>query len=172
MGNFKLKFRGLGSGKHYFVFQINDDFFLNYPESEIKKGNIEVKVELILSNDGITLFFKLKGSVDVQCDRCLEFFSMPVKYKTELYVEFGDFNSDISDADNSIVISHKENEIVLDKHFYDYIHLSLPVKRIHPEDNNGEPTCNKEMLKTLEILKPKENKNINSQWDKLKDLYN
>jgi uncharacterized protein len=172
MEKFKLKFRGLSKGNHDFVFQIKDDFFSDYPESEVKKGEIEAKVELIVSNDIITLNFKLKGFVYIQCDRCLEYYYMPVKYKAVLYVESGEFNSDLSDVDNTIIISHKENEIVLNKHFYDYIHLSLPVKRIHPDDKDGNSTCDPEMLEKLETLEPKETKTINPEWDKLKDLYN
>lgn len=169
---YRLKFRGLSKGKHDFVFQITDDFFSNYPESEVKKGEVEVKVEMIMSNDVITLNFKMKGSLYIQCDRCLEFFYLPMKYKSVLYVESGDYNSDLSDVDNTIMISHKENEIVLDKHFYDYIHLSLPVRRIHPDDANGNSTCDPEMLEKLEIFEPKDNNAINPEWDKLKDLYN
>jgi uncharacterized protein len=172
MEKFRLKFRGLSKGSHDFEFDIKDDFFSKYPESEVKKGEIKAKVELIVTHDIFTLNFSLKGTVYIQCDRCLEYFYMPVKYKAVLFVESGDYNSDLSDADNTIMISHKENEIVLDKHFYDYIHLSLPMQRLHPDDENGQSGCDPEMLKKLENLEPKAHANSNPGWDKLKELFN
>jgi uncharacterized protein len=172
MEKFKLKFRGLSKGKHDFEFQIRDDFFERYPESEVKKGEIDAKVELTVSSDIMSLAVKLKGSVYIQCDRCLEYFYLPVKYKTVLYVQSGEHNSDLSDVDNTVIIGYKENDIVLDKHFYDYIHLSLPVQRVHPDDENGDTMCDPEMMQKLENLEPKEQQNRNPGWDKLKDLYN
>jgi uncharacterized metal-binding protein YceD (DUF177 family) len=172
MDKFRLNFRGLAKGTHDFEFQITDEFFAAFPESEVKNAEIKVKAELIVTNDLLTFNFKLKGKVNIQCDRCLEYFYLPIKYKTTLYVESGDYNSDLSDADDTIMISHKENEIVLDKHFYDYIHLSLPIQKIHPDDENGNSTCDPEMLKKLESSEFNEMKTINPEWDKLKDLYN
>jgi len=173
MNNYSIEFRGLSEGKHNYDFTITDNFFNNFEESEIKKGNVLINIEMIFIKDLIILNISLKGDVEIQCDRCLDYFYHPISYKTKLFVEFGSENSDISDVDNKIIISEKEDKIVLDKHFYDYIHLSLPYQRFHPEDKNGNLTCNIEMLNKLEELSTNENnKEIDPRWDKLKNLYN
>jgi uncharacterized metal-binding protein YceD (DUF177 family) len=173
MNNYSIEFRGLSEDKHNYSFTITDDFFNKFEESEIKKGKVLIDVEMNLNKDLIILNISLKGDVEIQCDRCLDYFYQAISFKTKLFVEFGSENSDISDVDNKITISEKEEKIVLDKHFYDYIHLSLPYQRFHPNDKNGNSTCNAEMLNKLEELyTQKEDNKIDPRWDKLKDLYN
>jgi len=46
----------------------------------------------------------------------------------------------------------------------------LPIKKVHPEDNDGNSTCNPKVIKKLEEL---ENQNpIDSRWNELKKLKN
>lgn len=172
MKRVKIKFNGLKEGRYDYEFNLTDGFFEDFEESEIRKGNVEVKVELIISKDLLTLNFDIKGKVGVQCDRCLDYFLQDIDHKTELFVEFGEKNSDLSDADNRIVLSHNENEIVLNKHLYDYIHLSLPYQKLHPNDNEGNSTCNLEMIKKLEEINSDNIQESDPRWDKLKGLYN
>ena len=57
-------------------------------------------------------------------------------------------------------------------HFiYETICLALPHRIVHPDDENGNSTCNPEVLKKLESMsqteKPQE---IDERWAALKDL--
>ncbi len=173
MSKYKIKFRGLKEGRYNYKFEIGDMFFENYPESEIKKAEISAIVEMLINKDLLTFQISLKGTAELQCDRCLDFFDYPIDYQTELFADFGDENSDLSDADNKITISNKASEIILDKHFYDYLHLSLPYQKIHPDDENGQTTCNTKMIEKIEEYSSfEELKNTDPRWDKLKSLYN
>ncbi|NPA68155.1 MAG: DUF177 domain-containing protein [Chlorobi bacterium] len=173
MSKFKIRFRGLKEGKYNYKFEINDSFFENYPESEISKANIQAYINLSVTKDLLTLTFKFKGTVRLRCDRCLDFFEYGIKGNSILYVDFGEKNSDLSDADNKITISNTSEEIILDKHLYDYIHLNLPYQRVHPDDKNGNSTCNREMLNKIEEYSAgNEQKTTDPRWDKLKSLYN
>jgi len=167
MSQVRIKFKGISIGKYNYQFNLNDYFFTKFEESEIKKADIIADIEMIVSKDLLTFNFNIKGIVGVQCDRCLEYFNKDISHEATLYVEFGSNNSDISDADNKIVLSHSENEIVLEKHLYDYIHLSLPYQRVHPDKDNGENGCNNEI-----IVNSEEKKETDPRWDKLKELYN
>ncbi|NOZ34317.1 MAG: DUF177 domain-containing protein [Chlorobi bacterium] len=173
MDQFKIKFRGLKEGTYNFKFNINETFFKKYPESEIKEAKVLAEVEMLITKDLLRFNIYLSGKAELQCDRCLDFFNSPINYETVLFADFGDNNSDLSDADNRITISNKASEIVLDKHIYDYLHLSLPYKKIHPKDKNGKSTCNKEMIKKIEEYSTYEETEITDpRWDKLKSLYN
>ena len=173
MNKYKIKFRGLKEGKYSYKFEVDDYFFSQFEESEIKKGKVTFDTEMIISNNFITLNITLNGEVVVPCDRCLDNFLQVIQYKTVLYVEFGYKNSDISDVDNKIILSEKENDINLDKHFYDYIHLSLPYQKVHPKDKNGQTTCNIEMINKMEELSSiDKNKDTDPRWDQLKSLLN
>ena len=173
MSKYKIKFRGLKEGRHKYKFEIDNSFFEKYPESEIKEVTVSAEVEMLIAKELLTLNIKLKGTAKIQCDRCLDFFNHPVYYKTVLYVDFGETNSDLSDADNKITISNKTSDIILDKHFYDYLHLSLPYQKIHPDDDNGNSGCNAEMIEKIkEYSSFKETEHTDPRWDKLKSLYN
>jgi uncharacterized metal-binding protein YceD (DUF177 family) len=56
---------------------------------------------------------------------------------------------------------------------YEYIVLSLPVQRIHPDDENGRSGCDPDMLEKLKALTAKE-LNLENQadprWDALKGI--
>ncbi|MCF6364776.1 MAG: DUF177 domain-containing protein [Bacteroidales bacterium] len=170
MNRFIIKFRGLSEEKYRF--EADDTFFNQFKESEIKKGTVHFDVKMVFNKNLITLNISLKGNVFVECDRCLDYFYQKIKHKTILYVEFGYENSDITDVDNKIILSNKENEIVLDKHFYDYIHLSLPYQKVHPKHNNGNSGCNIEMINKMAEFSSVNNKKTDPRWDQLKNLFN
>ncbi len=173
MGKYKIKFKGKREGKYFYKFDIENSFFENFPESEIKKAKVKAEIELLITKDLLTLNIGLKGIVELQCDRCLDYFDYPISYQTILYVDFGEKNSDLSDADNKITIAKSKDEIELDKHFYDYLHLSLPYQKIHPIDEEGNSLCNQSMLNKIEEFSGKEEKKeIDPRWEKLKKIYN
>ena len=164
---------GLSEGTHEFSFSIGKDFFDLFEESELHDGQVEIHVSLFKTTEMLDLDFELNGNIMVECDRCLDIFALPVDFQAKLIVEFGDENSDVSDADEKITLSRKENNLDLAQHFYDYINLSLPIRRIHPKDENNKSTCNKEMLKKLKELSSGDNEiDTDPRWDNLKPLMN
>jgi uncharacterized protein len=82
----------------------------------------------------------------------------------------------LTDIDDTMVLSRSEDKIELAKHFYDYILLNMPIQRVHPEDEDGESTCDPEMIEKIEKYEAGENesesKETDPRWDKLKGLYN
>lgn len=173
---YSITFKNLSLGEHNFYFVINDDFFTLFPETEINKGKVKIKVIMNVKTNSLFLNFLIKGKVKVQCDRCLDEFEMPIKYKSDLLFEFGDENSDITDVDDKMTISNNETEINLSQHFYEFIHLSLPAKRIHKKDENGKSQCNQEMIEKINKYKnsskSEKEKEADPRWEKLKKLYN
>lgn len=165
-----IHFKGLAKGRHKFNFVIDDVFFRNYENQEIKTGNLNVNINLEKDTDVMLLDIYLEGNVNVCCDRCLEYFDLPVSYKTKLTVNFGDENSDLSDADEKIIIAKNVNELTLDKHFYDYINLNIPYRKIHQPDSTGNSTCNVEMLDKIEEYSSNNKNKIDPRWNKLKEL--
>jgi uncharacterized protein len=168
---FVIPFKGLKVGRHDFVFDIDDKFFDGYEGSEITKGNVQAEVILEKKTTMLELYFSLSGKVMVTCDRCLDEFEMPIEFESELFVKFGDVTEE--QTDEIIVLSHNEFEIDVAQYIYEFVHLSLPYKRVHPDDSDGNTMCNKEMLQKLEEYIIRENDDDNeSQWDDLKDLLN
>jgi len=165
-----IPFKNLEQGQHRYVFEVNDKFFEQFPYSEIKKGNLFVQVDLEVNPNSLYLNFEINGTVEVQCDRCLGYFDYPVDYKNHLLVKFSDHTSNILDIDDQMFLDKEEGRINVAKHIYDYIHLSLPMKKVHPLDQEGNPTCDPQMLQKLEELKPKEHTEPDPRWSGLKEL--
>lgn len=167
---FVIPFKGLKTGKHDFAFDIDDHFFEDFKESEVTKGNVHVDVLLDKKTNMLEISFDLKGKVMVACDRCLDDVEMPIDFKAKLYVKFGDVTEE--QTDEIIVLSHNETELDIAQDIYEYVHLALPYKRVHPDDEKGESTCNKEMLQKLKEYLTDRNEDTDPRWDGLKNFMN
>lgn len=168
---FIIQFVGLSFGKHIFEYNINDKFFANlYPDSEIKQGNILVKVELLKQSAMMVLNFEISGTVKVNCDRCTDEFDLPINGNYQLVVNIG--GHDTGEEDDIITISSNESELDLSQFIYEDIILSLPIKRVHPDNEMGESTCDNEMLKKLnDFLVPEPPKDdLDPHWESLKNI--
>jgi uncharacterized protein len=169
-GFFVIPISGLKEGEHFFDFEIGNKFFEEFEESEIKEGNLSVSIELGKRSSHFDLIVKITGKVRICCDRCLEMFFQPIVCENKLWVEFGK-KWDDSDPD-IITIPPDEHELDIKQYLYEFIHLALPIQRVHPVDKSGKNTCNPDMLKKLNehiISSEKEN---DPRWDNLKKLIN
>ena len=169
---FTIPFKGLKEGRYSFEIKIDDEFFEGFEESEIKEGKILAVVEMGKKASHIDLLIKISGTAMVICDRCLEMFSYPINCENRLIVKF---EEDISNDDADVIcLSIDEHELELRQHLYEFIHLALPIRRVHPFDKNGKVGCNPEMIKKLNELLIDEDKqnNTDPRWDKLKKMIN
>jgi uncharacterized metal-binding protein YceD (DUF177 family) len=167
---FIIPFKGLKVGRHDFIFEVDDKFFDVFPESEIKKGAVSIHVFLTKRDNMLEIEFEISGNVWVTCDRCLDEFLLPIEYESNLFVKFGEISEEQSDE--IIILSSAETEIDLMQYIYEFIHLSLPYRKVHPNDKKGKSLCNKEMLKKINEYAVHENatNNSNPEWDNLKNI--
>lgn len=169
-GTYTIPLSGLKEGRHTFDFEIDKEFFEQFEESEVKEGRLIANVVMDKRSTHLDLAIMISGEVKICCDRCLELFFHPVVCENRLLVKFGKTIEDIDPDILSLPVG--EHELDLQQHIYEYIHLALPIKRVHPNDKNGKSTCDPEMLKKLEELIIDEEKEIDPRWDKLKNLMN
>jgi uncharacterized metal-binding protein YceD (DUF177 family) len=165
--DFIIPFEGLSIGNHELDFDVNQLFFEEIAYSEIRNGSINVKLDFDKQETMFILSFSIEGNVEVQCDRCTDSFNYPIKGNQQLIVQFGD--QFVEEDGEMIVIPRTDSEINLAPFIYEYIFLMLPIQRIHPDDDLGNSTCNKEMLKKLDELSFSE-KQDDPRWDALKKL--
>ena len=169
-GIYAIGISGLKEGHHTFDFEIDNEFFENFEGSEIKEGSLVCIVSLEKRSSHIDLTISISGKVKVSCVRCLEMFFYPVECENRILVKFG---KKIEDDDPDIIsIPADEPELDLQQHFYDFINLALPIRRIHPDGTDGKSTCNPDMLAKLEELKTEEENENDPRWDELRKLIN
>ena len=168
---YTIPVNGLKNGYHTVEFNIDDEFFDNFEESEVKKGNLTVFIESEKNTSFMDMAITIKGYVEVLCDRCLEPFNQTIYCENDLLLKFGDKGKD--DDPDIVTISKEESDFDLSQIFYEYIILALPIKRVHPDDAEGNSTCDPEMLKKLsEHLSYNEDNIDDPRWDALKKLKN
>jgi len=114
---------------------------------EIEKGNLQARVGVVFSSRQIKLNLSLEGSVELACDRCLDTYIKELDVSYVLYGKFG-HGTDQDDID-VFWIPEDKHYIDLVPVLFDYINLSLPIKKVHPDDKNGNTTCNIEMINKL-----------------------
>ncbi|HEX2967968.1 MAG TPA: DUF177 domain-containing protein [Bacteroidales bacterium] len=165
-----LPIGGLKDGNHNFDFEIGNRFFENFEESEITEGDLVANLSVEKRSTHIDLLIRIEGFVKISCTRCLGIFRWPVKSESRLLVKFGDTGEEI-DPD-IIYLPHGENELDLEQHLYEDILLALPIRRIHPDDSEGNSTCDPLMLRKLEDLKTGDEPGDDPRWNDLKKLLN
>jgi uncharacterized protein len=169
-GLFRVPLSGLKEGRHTYDFEIGDKFFEQFEESEIKEGSLSAIIELDKRSSHFVIIFKIRGWVKISCDRCLEMFSHPIECENRLLIKPGkNWNEDDPDI---IVIPAEEHDLDIRQYLYEFIHLALPIQRIHPDSEDGKSTCDPEMLSRIrDHVDYDENKN-DPRWDELKKLIN
>jgi uncharacterized protein len=160
-----LPFSGLSLEKHLYHFDIVGKFFTEFDYTEIEQASINVDLTLDKQERMLVFDFVIKGSINVICDRCLDNFDFIIDKQERLIVKFGEEFGE--EADDIIIIPESENQIDISSYLYEYIILMLPIKKTHPEDENGNTMCNPDIIKKLnELSKPEPD----SRWDSLKGL--
>jgi uncharacterized protein len=164
-----VRFSELKDETETFEFLLEDSFFQFYRNSEWDGGRVNVVVDIIKRPDGITLDCQMNGGLIVTCDRCLELFNLPVGFRQRLYVKYGKEPQELDD--NIVVVTREENQVNLVRFFYEYLLLSVPMKRVHPGSTGEKDGCNREMIKKLERhIVTQQIENNDPRWDELKKL--
>jgi len=168
LAKYTIPFKGLNDGKHEFDFTIDQEFFGHFQEEDAYQVDASVKVTLEKKSLVMTLTIELDGEMKVACDRCLEEFDMKVSGESSVYVKFGERNEEL--AEDVIVISESVNELETAQYIYELFALSLPLSFVHPEDEEGNSTCNKEMIQKLNDHSVSNEENIDPRWNDLRKL--
>ena len=170
--NYNIPFASLKYGNYLYDYLIEHPFFEMFEYSPITEGRVWVNLLLSKQSSSLLLLnFTIKGTVEVQCDRCLEKFDFPLEGKNKLLVKLDDTLGE--ESEEIIVISKKEDELNIAQYIYEFINLLIPFKVVHPEDENGHSRCNKKILAVLKKLHPKPHKKnvVDPRWETLKKLY-
>ena len=162
---FLIPVSGLGLGVHSFKFDIKDDFFADMDYSEVKHADVTVDLEVLREELMMTLNFHLEGKVLVPCDRCADEFFIPIQSEQVFYIKFG--AEGVEESDDVVVVPAEEHAYDIRSLIYEYIILSIPIHRVHPE---GE--CNPQVLAMLshDEEPTDEETATDPRWAALKDV--
>jgi uncharacterized metal-binding protein YceD (DUF177 family) len=166
-----IPFSGLKPGIHSFSFKVDGSFFRNFEYSEIMQADLIVDLVMERQPRLLVFEFDIRGTVTVPCDRCLEEYIQDISGRERLIVKFGEQHHE--ETEEILVITEQEHQVDLRQVIFEYIHLALPIRRVHGEDEQGNSLCDPGVTGFISN-KPDicgEDK-TDARWDALKRLKN
>lgn len=167
---FDIAFVGLKPGEHEFNYVITDRFFEQFEKPEFSNAQIDVKLKLDKKSGHFLLNFYINGKVTLPCDRCGDDYEMTLWDEFELLVkQIDDEEVARKSEDDPEVAYIPRSESLLDVSgwIYEFIILSVPMQHIHPDDANGNSTCNPAVI---EFLNKQQEQAASIHWNDLKKL--
>ncbi len=161
--------------KHYsYDYEIDDSFFMGIENSLIQKGKLQVRVDLVKSEQMLLFNFFISGKVELICDRCLEPFDYTIEVKDKIIYKFGEEDKEL---DDDLYIIKKETLVInISQPLYELIAVTIPYKKLHPKfrkDDSGDDSEVELIYKSGESPlvdeEPTED-NIDPRWKELLKL--
>jgi len=162
---FEIPLSGLKEGTHQFDFQITKDFFDQFESGLITDGNLDVGVEFTKHSNVSSFKFEINGLVDAECDRCLEHYNQTIEATRTVLLKYSDNPREEADV---IYILPNTVAFNLANYIYEFICLAMPMRKVHPELEDGTSGCNPETTKFLSNENAE--KDTGSIWDQLNKL--
>jgi uncharacterized protein len=163
---YSIPFSGLSIGNHHFTLEIDDSFFDNFEYSGLHSANVHVEVNMERKERMLIFTFDFSGTVRTICDRCTEEFDRQIEDSETLVVKFGhEFHEE---SDDIIVIPDTEHQLNVAPFIHEYLQLMQPIRNVHPDDENGNSTCDPEMLRRIEELS--HHIAVDPRWEALRKI--
>ena len=142
-----LELPKLKQGEQTFEFDLENDFWETFHGGLITRGVVHFRVVVTKYTNHLSVQYDASGKVELPCDRCMQPFEAPVScsqqviygYEKNIHQEYSDF----------ISISRSQVFLDISQELYDFVCVSLPIRRI-PPDCPGK-RCPEDVLKILKI---------------------
>ena len=171
MERYRIHILGLSINVHHFMFEVDNEFFKKYDTGLLSEGTFKVDVALDKRETFLEASFSIKGSAKLICDRSLDPFEYPMDLTPKIIFKYGDEDKEISE--DVVMIHHGTDTLELGQFIYEFIALSIPMKKLHPRFQNGlEEESNEEgtIVYSSEKEVKKEDGEIDPRWEMLKKL--
>jgi len=169
LSSFDIEFIKLNIGKHTFSWHISPLFFDHFEENIVDKCTGDVKLVFEKINENLfKLDFSLKGSMHIECHRCLNEMEFPFADNFSLEMKVSE--DILTDEVNLILVTQEEKKINVATYIYEFCGLQVPL-RATCELIGKE--CEQKMIELLDkyiIGTNSEAKESDPRWNNLKNL--
>lgn len=169
---YEIAWQGLKPGPHTFQYEIGDRFMQEHGDWDLEGLKARVTVSFDKQPSFFMLRFDVDGELLVPCDRCGDEFKLRLWDEFNLLIKLTGEDAEEKEDDADVVfIPRSETVIDIGNWIYEFVQLSIPLQRIHPDLENGESGCNKEALALLNKLSEHEEDHHNNElWKGLEAL--
>lgn len=143
----EIEFSGLKPGIYDFDFELDKSFFEPYSNEKLSNGDVNFHVKMEKTEHLMTLSLSFSGTVETICDRCLAPLTIPIEGEETMNVKFSD--TAVSESYDEIVLPTNAYKVDLAQQFYEMAIVSMPLQCVHPDDEDGNPTCDPTMLQYI-----------------------
>ena len=174
---YNIDIYGLEDKQYEYDMESGDAFFEELDQDLIERGHFKTHVKLNKSATMIQIHFHTEGSVELVCDRSLEPFEEPVVSDERIILKFGDHNEELTDEIE--IINRNTPRVNIAKYIFEFIALSLPIKKLHPSlRTDGETDTDDDdeviLVYSSQIAADSEDEekqeDIDPRWEALKKL--
>lgn len=162
---------GLDNKAYEYDFEGNQRFFEEMESDIVQDGSFKVHVVLLKSEVMLQLKMQIEAKIGLICDRSLEPFEENFDTELDYIYKFGEKANVLSDEME--VIPFKTATINIAQHIYDFIHLSIPMKKLHPKYRNQELDGDDDFLYIYSDVTEEEEDETSTpdpRWEALKNL--
>ena len=172
---FKIRISGIELGKHCFSIDCNKEFFELAGIEQLEDGHLNLRIEMEKSEKMVDFLCHFEGNVVAECDRCLAPVTLPMNFDERLLVKLvsENYHSEEEQDDEIWMMDENTYEIDLFHFVYESIVLALPIRIVHEDDADGNPTCDPEVMRRLDEMNTENIDNeqeTDPRWDALKNI--
>ncbi|MDX2248806.1 MAG: hypothetical protein SF052_18610 [Bacteroidia bacterium] len=166
--DYSINVARLSNGNHEMFFEIGRDFFEHLEYSLIKDGDIKLQLEIVKYNTHLDVKFNLSGKMVLECDRCTQPYDHDFSAQHRMIYSF---DKDMEFENTEVMFTDRmEPELVLVQEIYDFINMSVPIRRVPPKEVH---VCAPEVLTLLGIDPEEEEFDVEEEefdWEDMDDL--
>jgi uncharacterized metal-binding protein YceD (DUF177 family) len=153
---YEIAFVGLKPGLHEFRYELEDKFFVEKGVVDIENTKAQVKLKLDKNNGFMMLTFEIGGSTVSSCDRCGNALTLELWDEFKMLVKLVENPNEMNEQEEDpdvFYISRNESHLNVETWLYEFVLLSVPMQKRCSDNEEGETTCNKEVLEKLDRMK-------------------
>jgi len=172
--DFVIHIVGLSTSKPTkFEYKFGDEFFKDYETGFVSGSHFTTTVVINKHETFLEADFSIQGTVRLVCDRSLEEFDESVSLEKEMVFKYGDEQTELTDE--IVVIPRDIATLDLGQYVYEFIVLSLPMKRLHPKfrsEEKDDDDSEGKMVYTsgADESDDDDDEEVDPRWEKLKKL--
>ena len=169
---YEIAWQGLKPGLHVFEYTVDDRFIASkQTDTDFRNLNAQIKLNFDKKTNFFLLHFDIDGVITVSCDRCGDDFEMRLWDEFDLLVKLAGEDAEERDEDaDAVFIPRSETVIDISDWLYEFIMLSIPLQKVHPDNPDGTSGCNPQAIKLLDKLSEHEEEPKNDIWKGLEAL--
>lgn len=133
---FEISIFNLSNKVHKYRFTINETLISLFEQSIAERTEGTCEVTLTRSETMMTLHFNINAKVELICDISVKPFWHEIKVEKDIMVKFGEEDEELSE---DVIVIHWDSQFFnVAEYIYQFLLLSIPMKRIHPDINDEE----------------------------------